>query len=136
MKKNIAERLKEKGISHTPVRQLIYSCLENASTPLSLSEIELRLETVDKSSISRTLNLFREKHIVHYFDDGSGSVKYEMCNSHHHDQDDDTHVHFHCSKCGETICLNHIKIPKVDIPDGFLIENINYVITGRCLKCR
>ena len=67
--------LKKLGVTPTPVRLLVYKCLKGSLHPLSLNEIEEKLETVDKSSVSRTLNLFRIKHIVLYFDDGSGSVK-------------------------------------------------------------
>lgn len=126
---------KENGISVTPVRILVYKTLYNSQIPLSLSDLETILETVDKSSISRTLNLFRNKKLVHFFDDGSGSVKYEICSDPDHKGDDDSHVHFHCSICGKTICFHSIKIPSVDLPEGFIVKSSNYIIKGICRDC-
>ena len=129
--KEIETILTESGITTTPVRLLVYKALLSSASPLSLSDLETALESVDKSSISRTLNIFRNHRLIHSFNDGSGSVKYEICYSY----DDDRHVHFRCEKCGETICLNHIMIPHVNLPNGYISLEINYVIKGICNKC-
>ena len=127
--------LKESGITPTPVRILVYRCLLNASSPLSLSDIEICLDTVDKSTISRSLALFRERQLLHAFTDGSGSMKYEVCTSHDHHHEDDMHVHFRCEKCGQTFCLTHLGIPQVTLPEGFVMHEINYIISGICKDC-
>ena len=44
----------------------------------------MRLDTVDRSSISRTLALLLDKGLVHTIDDGSGSAKFELCHCHSH----------------------------------------------------
>ena len=132
----IIKKLDEKGIKATCVRILVYKCIESSIYPVSLTEIEKRLETVDKSSISRSLNIFREKGIVHFFDDGTGSVKYEICHSDHEGNlHDDSHLHFHCNLCGETICLQNIKVPEVKLPANYIIKSSNYVISGICPDC-
>ncbi|MCH5235901.1 MAG: transcriptional repressor [Muribaculaceae bacterium] len=125
----------KEGINPTPVRILVYKCLQEIEYPISLSEIEERLDSVDKSTISRTLTVFKNNHLVHSFNDGSGSVKYEICHSHDHEHLDDTHVHFRCEKCGSTICLTSVKIPKVELPTGFESKEISYIITGICSSC-
>ena len=135
MNKEIADILLKEGITPTPVRILIYKCLQGTGYPISLSEIEESLESVDKSSISRTLSIFKQNHLIHSLNDGSGSVKYELCHSHDHDHHDDSHVHFRCEKCGSTICLNSVKIPSVELPEGFKSKEINYVIIGICSNC-
>lgn len=129
------EILKKWGVNPTPVRILVYTALRDSFSPLSLTDLEERLETVDRSSISRTLNLFKAEGLVHFFDDSSGSVKYEICSDPAHRHHDDTHVHFHCTSCGKTICLHSIAIPIVELPEGFSSEKINYIVTGQCDKC-
>jgi Fur family ferric uptake transcriptional regulator len=40
----------------------------------SLTDLETELETVNKSTIFRTLSLFHENLLIHSIDDGSGSI--------------------------------------------------------------
>lgn len=131
----IARLLKERGVAATPIRLLVYKCLKESPGPLSLSEMEVKLDSVDKSTISRTLATFRENHLLHSFNDGSGSMKYELCKSQDHSLEEDTHVHFRCEKCGTTKCLPEIKIPAVSLPPGYLKHDSNYIITGICGDC-
>lgn len=130
------EILLRAGINPTPVRLLVLKCLMAARFPLSLSDIEMQLESVDKSTISRTLSSFRKHHLLHSFNDGSGSMKYEYCAALNHEEEDDTHVHFRCEKCGNTICFHSVAIPSVKIPEGFKINDISYLITGICNHCQ
>lgn len=135
---SVIELLESNGITATPVRILIYKTFQNASEPLSLMDIERILGSVDKSTVSRTLATFKKHRILHYFNDGSGSVKYEICNhiSSDDDRHDDLHAHFRCEKCGSTFCLTSVKVPEVVIPEGFLVKESNYLITGLCPNCQ
>lgn len=135
MNTKIEEILRGEGIAPTSVRILVYKCLAETSYPVSLAEIETKLDSVDKSTISRTLSLFKENHVVHSINDGSGSMKYELCKSSDHSEHDDLHVHFRCEKCGNTVCFTNIGVPKVDLPNGFIPKEISYVITGICSSC-
>lgn len=135
MNEEVENILKKVGINPTPVRILVYKCLMDNSVPASLSEIEHILDTVDKSTISRTLSLFKQHHLLHSFNDGSGSVKYELCLSHDHENHDDSHVHFRCEKCGTTICLTSINVPKVELPQGYKSHETSYIISGICSSC-
>lgn len=56
----------------TPVRLMLYQALEQASGAMSLSDLEVELRTVDKSSIFRNLQLFLEVGLIHQIQDGSG----------------------------------------------------------------
>lgn len=104
------------------------------TNPVSQSDMETELRTVDRSSISRTLTLFLEKGVVHAIDDGSGSVKYELCHGDDDDHDNDRHVHFHCRGCNATICLD-IPVPHVPLPEGFTESGSNFVVHGLCDHC-
>lgn len=66
-------------IKPTAVRALVLAELERADCALSLTDLEARLMTVDKSSIFRTLTLFLSHHMIHSIEDGSGMTKYALC---------------------------------------------------------
>lgn len=131
---NISTYLKDNGISPTPVRILVYRSLEKASSPRSLAELEALLETVDKSTISRTLATFKDHNLVRTFNDGSGSMKYELCRMNNREEDD-IHVHFRCKICGETICLTSVRIPEIKLPTGYVQQDASYIVTGICARC-
>lgn len=137
--------LQAAGIKPTAARILIIRNLDAADHPLSMAEIGDALETVDKSVISRTLALFRSARLIHIIQDGSDSVRYELCRCHYSVSGDDTgddtgddsdrHIHFHCEACGKTFCFRDMPVPKPALPDGFLASSVNYVINGLCPSC-
>lgn len=131
------EILERHGIRATPTRMLVYRAIEEADHPLSQMEIEQRLETVDRSTVSRSVSLFLTKGLVHTINDRTGTVKYEICRSNHDtsEKDDDTHVHFHCRVCGRTFCLQQLPTPEVTMPEGFSAEQCDYLVTGVCPAC-
>lgn len=126
--------MQEHGIKPTANRILILKALLQAHRPLSQVEIETALESVDKSIISRTLGTFREHHLLHSVSAEDG-VRYEVCHSGDETHDDDRHVHFHCEVCGQTFCLEELPVPAVRLPDGFSVENAEYMAHGVCPAC-
>lgn len=133
---DIIERLESKGIRPTAVRLLVAQVLANAASPLSLSDIETMLDTAPKSTIFRALNLFLEHRLVHSFEDGSGSLKYELCNGDAECSVNDMHTHFYCEKCQRTFCFKTIQVPTIELPCGFTMRSVNYMIKGLCDKCK
>lgn len=129
-------RMKNNGIRPTAVRQMIYRVLQEAPGPLSGLEIEQILDTVDRSTITRTIALFHEAELLHAIDDGSGAMKYELCSSKDHHTAADLHPHFHCRACGRTLCLTGVALPELPLPEGFRAESSNLTITGLCPDCR
>ncbi len=132
---NYTTMLEEHDIKPTANRLIVLSTLDGAGRPMSLTELEYKIMTIDKSGIFRALSLFREHHLVHVIEDGGDGVRYELCHSHHDGIDDDLHVHFHCEQCHETYCLEHIAVPDVELPEGFLMSSVNYIIKGICPRC-
>ena len=128
--------LEEHGVKATPNRLLVARALANAGRPLSLMELEAQLETIDKSAIFRTLGAFKDAHLVHVLEDSGEGVRYELCHSHHHDHDDDVHVHFYCTKCHRTYCLEDTPVPPVQVPEGYEVESVSYLLKGVCPECR
>lgn len=124
------------GVKPTANRILVAKALETAGRPLSLSELEAKIKTIDKSGVFRALTLFREHHLVHVIEDGGDGVRYELCRSHDCEHDDDIHVHFYCERCRRTYCLDDIKIPPVQLSGGFVMNSVNYMVKGICPTCR
>ncbi len=132
----IEKLLNAKGVRPTANRILVVKELFKASQPVSLGQLEELLGfSMDKTSIFRVLELFSEHDVVHAIEDGSRSLKYELCRSNDHHSISDQHVHFHCQQCKETYCLESVSIPPINIPDGFTPRSVNYMIKGICPKC-
>ena len=133
--KDIENLLKAHEIRLTANRILIARTLARLDYPISIKELESKIQTIDKSSIFRTLLLFKDHHLVHQIEDGNDVVRYELCFSHDEKDDDDMHVHFYCEHCQHTCCLGEIPAPQVELPSGYKQLSINYMIKGLCPKC-
>lgn len=130
------EILGKAGVSATPNRILVVKELAAADSPLSLSELELSLDTLDKSSIFRVLTLLAAHDVVHAVEDGRGIAKYELCRATDRLQaDDDMHCHFYCTGCRRTFCLSDVKVPDVEVPEGFNVKGVNFMLKGICADC-
>lgn len=128
-------KLKTRGIKPTAIRLLVFKTMLSYPQAFCLSDLEGKLDTVDKSTLSRTISLFHQKLLIHSIDDGSGSIKYSVCSDDCTCALNDLHVHFHCNRCNKTFCLESISIPEVQLPQGFLLENVNFVMKGFCDLC-
>ena len=132
----IEQQLQDHGIHPTAARILVLQKLSELTHPISMTELETELETMDKSTIFRTLNVLLEHHAIHSFEDGSGSTKYEICRCESTVcRVENRHIHFYCEGCNRTFCIDDVKIPVVELPDGYEIESINYTVKGLCPKC-
>ena len=124
------------GIRPTANRIVVVQAMARHQGSYSLAELEQEIGTIDKSGIFRTLTVFKENHLVHVLEGSGDVVRYELCLSHDHEQDDDTHVHFYCEQCGKTICMPALAIPPVDLPREYEMHTVNYVVKGLCPSCR
>ena len=75
------DKLDRRGIKPTAIRLLVIKAMMQAERAVSLLDLETLLDTVDKSTISRTIALFLSHHLIHSIDDGSGSLKYAVCDN-------------------------------------------------------
>ena len=128
--------LEEHGIKPTANRIVVVKVLVAALHPMTLSELEYKILTIDKSNIFRALTLFREHRLVHVIEGGPEGVRYELCHSHDHDHDDDLHPHFYCERCQQTYCLNYTETPEIPLPKGFVKTSANLMIKGICPDCQ
>lgn len=130
-----AELLEFHGVKPTANRIIIARTLASKKCPMSMKDLEQAIVSLDKSSIFRTLTVFRDHHVVHVIEGGEGGMKYELCNSHDTDDDDDEHVHFYCESCHRTFCLYDTPMPEIEMPEGYSAYSANYIIRGICPEC-
>ena len=133
---DIISRLESKGIRPTANRILVMKTLMGEQNPQSLSNLERKLVSMDKSSIFRTLTLFLEHDVVHAFEDGRGVLCYELCEEKGACDHHDGHIHFYCESCQRSFCMEDIHIPSFELPEGFYPHSISFVIKGECPDCR
>lgn len=133
--KNIENKLTNKHIKPTAMRELVLKILSEQTHAVSLADIESEFDKADKTTLYRTLKTFEENKLIHSIDDGTGSVKYALCKETCQCNPEDLHVHFLCTKCEHTYCLNDIAIPSISLPVNFKLETINMVVKGICVNC-
>ena len=105
--KKYLDLLAKREIQPTAIRILILRTMMQAGCSVSLLDLETMLDTVDKSTIFRTLTLFLSHHLIHSIDDGTGSFKYAVCSDSCSCAVSDLHTHFHCEKCNKTFCFTN-----------------------------
>lgn len=138
MNEPVKEVLKRNRLSVTESRMQILSLFYNAPGALAHADIEKNTgDKIDRVTIYRTLQTFEEKGIIHTIPTADNSVKYALCREacaegHHHDN----HVHFVCTNCGKTICLEDVLVPEVKLPAGFKPTQAQMVVNGLCKDCQ
>jgi Fur family transcriptional regulator, ferric uptake regulator len=129
--------LKTYSLSITDSRKRILELFLDSKGALAHADIEKTIAaTFDRVTIYRTLQTFVEKGIIHTIPTVDNSVKYALCKDectagHHHDN----HIHFICDQCNITYCLDHVIIPSVHLPNGFLAKQTDLVVSGICKNC-
>jgi Fur family ferric uptake transcriptional regulator len=128
---------KEKNLSLSHPRLLIYQELSNALSPLSPLEIYQNLlkrkRRVGLTSIYRSLDLFESLGIAFKIANGS-AVKYKLCEL------EDHHHHIVCKTCGHVVELDFCDISgwskKVTESTGYEVTDHQLNFYGYCRKCK
>lgn len=109
---SIENKLNDRSVKPTAMRTSVLKYLLEHGKTFSLSDLDDALDTVDKSTLFRTLKTFEKNNLMHAIDDGSGKQKYALCTATCKTETDHQHFHFTCLKCGETYCLPAAKLPQ------------------------
>jgi len=128
---------KEKKLSLSQPRLLIYQELSNVTSPLSPSEIYQNLlkkkKKIGLTSIYRSLDLFESLGMVFKVVNGS-NVKYKLCELENH------HHHIVCKACGSVVELNFCDISdwskKVTESTGYQVVDHQLNFYGFCKSCK
>ena len=130
--------LKHSGLSVTESRKKILDLFLETDGALAHADIEKNTASAfDRVTVYRTLQTFVEKGIIHQIPTTDNSILYALCKhnceqGHHHDD----HVHFICSNCDKTICLDEVTVPEVKLPKNFTKQQAAMVVTGICEDCK
>lgn len=136
MSEQVIALLRKHHLSVTESRMKILSLFLESDSALAHHDIDLKTkEKFDRVTVYRTLQTFMDKGIIHTIPTNDNSVKYALCKDnceegHHHDD----HVHFICSVCGITSCME-IHVPQVKLPKGYKSQQTEVVISGICRDC-
>ena len=133
--KNEENILQQRNIKPTAMRLLVAEKLLKQQYAVSHKELAEQFEKADNVTLFRTLKIFLEHKLIHTIDDGSGVIKYALCQSGCSCNPWEQHTHFHCSQCKRTFCLTETEIPDIDIPQNFKLEGANLVLKGKCDRC-
>jgi len=128
--------LKDFQLRATPGRQEVLHIFLKSKFALSHGDIEHEMPNdFDRVTLYRTLKTFLDKGLIHKVLDDQGGLKYALCSNpcstsgHHHN-----HVHFKCTVCGQTNCLE-VEIPVIKLPKGYTPMETNYLVQGTCGNC-
>src|SRR6476660_2635608 len=137
MTTRVDDLLRRNSLSVTDSRKKILNLFLNVQGALAHGDIERKAgEKFDRVTVYRTLQTFVEKGIIHTIPTTDNSIRYALCKDncsegHHHDH----HIHFVCSQCNQTYCLDDVATPAVKLPSGYLAKQIDVVVEGICDKC-
>ncbi|MGL6022939.1 MAG: Fur family transcriptional regulator [Chitinophagaceae bacterium] len=98
--------------------------------------VEKHFAHIDTVTIYRMLLIFVEKGILHTINNDKGDILYAVCKNdctpekHFHN-----HIHFSCTICKKTFCLENVHIPEVPLPYKYIKKNVEIHITGICNHC-
>ncbi|PRY10597.1 Fur family ferric uptake transcriptional regulator [Pontibacter ummariensis] len=131
------ELLQRYSLRKTSCRLEVLDLLLHHNFALAHSDLEKQLgDKYDRVTLYRTLHAFEAKGVVHSINDISGAVKYalsqEACDQHQHHN----HIHFSCTACGQTFCLNEVPVPTLSLPTDFDVERLHLSAQGTCKACR
>jgi len=133
--KVLENQLINRNITPTAMRILVLEVLQKSDVALSLSDLEVELDHADKATIYRTLKKFEEHKLIHSIEDGTGSLKYALCENNCQCTPEFSHAHFHCNQCNQTFCLRNYNLPELSLPKNFFAEQTSFVVKGICDRC-
>lgn len=119
---------------NTVAKTTIIELLKESGWALSHADIQNKIEGVcDRVTIYRILDRLYVEEKIHKTVGIDGVVKYAFC--HHDSFHNHHHVHFNCERCLSTTCLEKLN-PSFNLPEGYVMKDLNFTINGLCPKCK
>ena len=118
----------------TPFRQRVLDLFSPNTPAKSVKEIEKELKQFDRITLYRTLKFFVENGILHEIalvNEKKYALCLDSCNASGHQHE---HLHFHCSNCDDTLCIDSNIMP-VDLK-GFKVSRTELNVFGICRNCQ
>lgn len=133
----IDELLKRNHLSATSIREEILRVFISSRSPISMSELKDRMgRNCDRVTLYRNLKNFTRKGILHEVYLDKQESRFVMPeNIVDPDKDYAEHLHFKCTKCDMVKCLTDQEIMNIKLPEGYTMQETNFVVFGLCDKC-
>lgn len=137
MKKSTDDILAKIGCKNTKPRKTVIEVLESTNKSLSAEDIFIRIkelgESVNLSTVYRTLELMETKSLVNKTVMGDGKARYELTvDGHRH--------HLVCTNCHKSVLIDFCPLEKLekDISEknNFDITGHRFEIYGLCPECK
>ena len=132
----LAEYLVRHGLKRSAQREAILDAFVRAGSHVSVEDllkiVRRREPAVGRTTIYRTLKLFREAGLASELAFGDEARFEPLWNRDHHD-------HFVCVSCGEILEFQSPEIERLQLEIaervGFKVEGHRHTIFGRCRRC-
>ncbi|MCK0192070.1 transcriptional repressor [Arenibacter sp. F20364] len=119
---------------NTPTKEAVLEVLSKTGKAMSQDAIEQKIDIdINRATIYRVLNRFCDDGIVHRVVAEDGKQYFALCMKCDENKKNSHHFHFRCLKCETIECLP-VEV-NFSIPDEYLVENVNCVLTGTCSEC-
>lgn len=131
------QHLSSHKIRSTEIRIAVLDLFLQNKQALSKQDIETNLPKQDRITLYRTLKTFEDKGLIHKVFNSSNKVKYALCSdSCGHEAHNDQHIHFECTDCKQTTCIDSVPLPQISLPKEYLIQKLELTVTGLCNNCK
>ncbi len=141
-----SEILKLHDIKKTPGRISIIRALQEHNSPMSENDMKDKMqENYDRITFYRNINTLSSAGIIHKIVVDNTHIRYGLncCKAKHEPVglNDNAHIHrnehahFFCEMCEKVICLENVKIPNFELPQGYQKSDSDVIIKGKCEKC-
>ncbi len=132
----LAGKLREIGQRATPQRLMILAAFENPGEHLTADEVFSRIANlspaINRSTVYRTLELFRDLGVISETDLGGGVRQFELLGQ-------QRHHHLVCRECGEIVELEDDVVEPVRREAlkryGFAADIDHLALFGHCKTC-
>ena len=94
--------LKDLNLKITPARIKIFDFLYKTKRPVSAEEINLKIPSINLTTIYRTLEQFRKYNVISKIEMRKDKMYFEYIHSHHH--------HIICNSCGDIEDIDNCKM--------------------------
>jgi Fur family peroxide stress response transcriptional regulator len=136
MRKNLVQRLQQKGLKPTPQRLLIYEILAGSASHPSAEEIFAKAReqypALSFNTVYKTLDALVRVGEVLVVETPDSKARYEVAGEAHH--------HFLCRRCGAIIDIHAPVIQDIVLPpeyrDGHELHGYQINFFGYCEKCK
>ena len=127
----VHDMIRSTGARVTSGRVSVLGLLLESRRALTHLEIEEALpEQLDRVTLYRILDWLVAEGLAHRISSDDRVWRFSVENSKHQG-----HAHFQCSDCGKVVCLEQAGAPKVRLPKGYRMQEMDLTVKGHCAAC-